>query len=87
MWDDIGTRQGDPVQTSWSENGAKRAWSRDRKRWEGWITGTGNRVFLMSTGRQPEASFLGLGVLERCLNFIITAQKKKMEVFYSWRRM
>lgn len=26
---------------------------------------------------------MGLGVLERCLNFIITAQKKKMEVFYS----
>ena len=43
--------------------------------------------FFMSTGRQPEAELLGLLVLERRLNFIITAQKKKMEVFYSWRRM
>lgn len=78
MWDDIGTRQGDPLcRHPGPENGAKRAWSRDRKRWGGWITGTGNRVFLMSTGRQPEAELLGPVGSREMLEFYYNSTEEK----------
>lgn len=44
---------------------------------EGWITGTSNRVFLMSTGRQPEAELLGPVGSREMLEFYYNSTEEK----------